>query len=455
MARSDFSGLVKNPKMKLVLSDCGHLDSSTLGKNYTLLDSRVVGKAAYKHCCTAGPSTWYRKAGINLTFWNGKGPHRAGVEDMKASLQRAGMVAVWHGTGQEANSKLTSSKYLRPGDVASMISSNSGHGVMWTGEDWRSDCIQGTRPYPYTAAGRGGNWTFILWRHPDLQEAGLPIQGDGLGNAMGEGESGFSGSSHEWPDFNLKDFPIMTDEKGKYTNEPILLGIANHLQINGIGGVGGAVGDVSDGAFSGQCPFTLDQFLNIDCSKFQKYAAGGYLHGDHLRKAIKGRTFSTNDIPADFLEKAKAYSSSSGCPLSVLIIFGRSESRFTDHVPNSYGYGGYFGTHPKYGGGYGKPFDVQASFVLKSWNNAKKYSPGASGVETLVIAAISHQLPSVASKWWSQTNGKIWSLDADWLATNIKACRPSISAVTLAEALEVNVVGQYYGCQAANGKIVI
>ena len=116
MSRSNFSDLVKNSKMKLVLQDCGHLDSATLGKGYTL----QVG--VYKHCCTSGPSTWYRKAGISLMWW--RNPKTATVDEMKRNFQSAGMVQVWAGTGQEANAKLNSSKYLRPGDIASMLSSH-------------------------------------------------------------------------------------------------------------------------------------------------------------------------------------------------------------------------------------------------------------------------------------------------------------------------------------------
>ena len=110
MPRSDFSALVKNPKMKLVLQDCGHLDSASLGKGYTL----QVG--IYRHKCTSGPSTWYRRAGISLQWW--KSPRSATVDEMKRNLQSSGMVQVWSGTGQEANSKLNSSKYLRPGDTS-------------------------------------------------------------------------------------------------------------------------------------------------------------------------------------------------------------------------------------------------------------------------------------------------------------------------------------------------
>lgn len=47
------------------------------------------------------------------------------------------------------------------------------------------------------------------------------------------------GTNHEWPDFNLKDYPINSDEKGRYTSEPILMSIANHLQISCGGGMEG------------------------------------------------------------------------------------------------------------------------------------------------------------------------------------------------------------------------
>lgn len=187
-SKSDFSGLVTNPLMKKVLSDCGHLDSNTLGKGYTLTRT-------YHHCCTSGPTTWYRKAGIQLRWW--RSPKTATVEEMRRNLQASGMVPVWHGTGQEANAKLNSSQYLRPGDIASMLSSNSSHGVMWTGEDWRSDALQGSKPYPYSSRGRGGDWTFILWRHPALQESNTGVMGEGFSGGdnyyIGGGGSSYSG----------------------------------------------------------------------------------------------------------------------------------------------------------------------------------------------------------------------------------------------------------------------
>lgn len=179
MAIGNFSHLVTNAQMKKILADVAHINSKKLGKNYAI--TRQSHGA-----CTSGPATWYRRAGIHLSFWNGaqpytsthknykKGKRSATVADMKAPLIKAGFQIVWSGTGQQANSQLQSSGILRPGDVATMLSSNSAHAAMWTGEDWRSDFLQDNKPYPYSSVGRGGNETFILWRYQPFQDSGTP-----------------------------------------------------------------------------------------------------------------------------------------------------------------------------------------------------------------------------------------------------------------------------------------
>lgn len=435
MPRSDFSALVKNPKMKLVLQDCGHLDSASLGKGYTL----QVG--IYRHCCTSGPSTWYRRAGISLQWW--KSPRSATVDEMKRNLQSSGMVQVWSGTGQEANSKLNSSKYLRPGDIASMLSSDSAHGAMWTGEDWRSDAIQGTKPYPYSSVGRGGNQTFILWRHPALQEPGLSVQGDGLGNPMDDGmTSGFEGGSHVWPDFNVKPFPIMTDKHGQYTNEPLLLGIANHLRIEGGGGVTGLVGDTFGDGVGGSTPFSSPgEFLSkIDWNKCAKYAAGKY---KNFKAALNERTIRS--VPGNFMAMAKNYSQKTGLPTAALIMVAQSESHFKNESKNSDGYGGYFGT--KFGPE--GSFDQQADIVRQSFMTAKNNSPGADNVAVLAIMYIAHHLPAVGSRYWRQTNGRIWSTDPDYIIENAYKCYGDLRnrPERRAEHLICNLSAQYMAIQ--------
>ena len=200
------SGLVTNPRMKLVLSDLAHFCYSP-SANYNNRGSSawhtVVGCGATDMPpsaggkCTYAPSTWYRHAGIALFWWNGRGPDGATVDDMKIPLLRAGMVPVWWGTGQQANQLQPSQ--LRPGDIASMLSSNSAHGAMWTGYEWRSDFCQGLKVYPYgNNVGRGGNQTFILWRHPDLQEPGMSVNGAGFSMPSANMSSNLTGGIFGW-----------------------------------------------------------------------------------------------------------------------------------------------------------------------------------------------------------------------------------------------------------------
>lgn len=243
MPSACFSHLVTNPRMKQVLSDCGWLESATLGHYELKL-------AVYHGCCTSGPTTWYKKGGVGLRWWGGAGPHGANVEQMKSSLSKCGMVPVFHCTGQEANTKFSRAngpQYLRPGDIGSMLSSDSAHGVMWTGQDWRSDCIERDGPYPYRSVGRGGDWTFILWRHPDLQEPGTDIMGGGFGNAGGSTGGTTGGTAAPMKEFNIQEFEVKEDEKGKYTEEPVLMSVANHIHIGGAGSTGGSIG-----AYSGE-----------------------------------------------------------------------------------------------------------------------------------------------------------------------------------------------------------
>lgn len=172
----DFSYLTSNPLMKKVLSDTSHMCYTKPSVNYNnkKMWRAVRGSGATDMRpsptgkCTNGPATWYRNAGIPIFFWSN--PSKATVSEMKHNLTKAGFQQVWAGTGQQANSQLEASGILKPGDVATMLSKDSAHAVMWTGKDWRSDFVQKNGPYPYSSIGRGGNETFILWRHPDLQD---------------------------------------------------------------------------------------------------------------------------------------------------------------------------------------------------------------------------------------------------------------------------------------------
>ena len=182
-----FNGKITNEKMRILL-DVEHsndeqwalnfMNSQQLGQHYKLKDSRVVGAKAYNGCCTSGPTTWYKRVGINLVFWNPKGVKTSNHEATEENMKKAGLKMAWHGTLDQAT-KLPNTSF-RPGDVATFhVYKKSGaatsHGVMWTGKDWRSDCIQRALSCYPGGKDRDGNYSVCIWRHPDLQEPGLSL----------------------------------------------------------------------------------------------------------------------------------------------------------------------------------------------------------------------------------------------------------------------------------------
>lgn len=243
-------------------------------------------------------------------------------------------------------------------------------------------------------------------------------------------------NKQEIKDFNFKPFEILSDKNGKYTNEPILLSIANHLYI--VNGFGGGSGE----GISGSSPFNSPQdFLNkINWTACEKYSAGSYRN---YRNSVLSRTIKT--VPSDFLSKAKSYSQKSGVPVGVIVAAGQSESNFKNCPKNKYGYGGYFGSKR----GPEGSFDEQADTVKMSYNNAKNNSPGADDLALTVLMYITHHLPAVGSKYWKQTSGKIWSTDPDYIISNATACYPALGskAVTRAEHLLINLSAQYMALQ--------
>lgn len=178
LKNGNFSNKVSNEKMKRILSNVASLKSDTFGRR-----ARQKGHKAVKVCdgkysnewqlqkneyngnCVSGPTTWYRRAGINLTWWNGVNG-TVTYSNSKHCLEGCGMVAVWHGTISQLNSK----KDLRPGDIATLYKGVSGrqHGMMWTGVDWRSDCIQ-NNAMTYSTSNQG-DFAAVLWRHPSCQD---------------------------------------------------------------------------------------------------------------------------------------------------------------------------------------------------------------------------------------------------------------------------------------------
>lgn len=182
----DFSNLVTNSKMKLVLSDVCHLNSNTLGNNYKLLVQDRDAKPSQR-CCTAGPSTWYSRGGLKMSsdgWWSPRKVNYVTYENSKQNLKNYGFTPVWHGKLSDIDKLSPSSTpfKLLPGDIATLYPGDVGdgkkhqHGLMWTGKDWRSDYVQ-THANCYSKYGNKlGEYGAVIWRHKDFQEPNnLPL----------------------------------------------------------------------------------------------------------------------------------------------------------------------------------------------------------------------------------------------------------------------------------------
>ena len=165
---------VKNERMKKILSNVNRAFSDTFGW-YALKGSMNTfsDKGVRVHSvCTSGPTTWYKKAGINLTWWSPKTSKTSDYQTTLNNFRNLGFELVWHGTKQDAL-KLKSSQFS-PGDIVAIFATNArgnntSHGAMWTGYDWRGDFIQnGIWVYP-RGQGRQGDYSVCIFRHPDLQ----------------------------------------------------------------------------------------------------------------------------------------------------------------------------------------------------------------------------------------------------------------------------------------------
>lgn len=139
-----------------------------------------IYKNKYCGCCTSGPTTWYKRIGISLTWWNPKGTATSNHVDTSKWFRGKGFNLVWHGHLTDADLLPTSS--FCPGDVATFHVYNANgkatsHGVMWTGKDWRSDCIQDRLSCYHggKSGDRDGEYSVCIWRSPTLVAEGLGI----------------------------------------------------------------------------------------------------------------------------------------------------------------------------------------------------------------------------------------------------------------------------------------
>jgi hypothetical protein len=184
---------VTNEKLKKILERCDTFKSQQYPSNYrarhygipTMYGSEyVLEKDTYCGCCTSGPKTWYKRAGIDLTFWAGNSPYT--YSKSKSALMNSGMVPVYHcnlDTLNGLNGSTGSTYTLNPGDICTIYQGNNGkgsqHGMMWDGYNWRSDCIQ-SHANCYSATGSDqGDYSAVIWRSKDIYGESNITQMDG------------------------------------------------------------------------------------------------------------------------------------------------------------------------------------------------------------------------------------------------------------------------------------
>ena len=114
-----------------------------------------IGYNNYHHKCTAGPITWYRRGGISLDFWKDTGsPYTSKRAD--TWMKEQGFIRPFQGVKMDTRSRDKSYQEqnrvgnwdgLEPGDIMIIFGRHgdggaTAHGAMYTGKDWRSDCVQ-------------------------------------------------------------------------------------------------------------------------------------------------------------------------------------------------------------------------------------------------------------------------------------------------------------------------
>lgn len=163
---------IKHPQLKQIIA------ARNTGKFYGSsrklpLGWHMLGHENYRSACTAGPSTWYEKGGIDIRYkwWDG-GPSKTKI----CRLGEAGFKKVWNGTLAQID-QLGASQ-LRPGDIGALFGNHadgspSAHGMMWDGKTWASDTVQ-DHASCYKNRGRLGNQSAQIWRYPGFwsDEAG-------------------------------------------------------------------------------------------------------------------------------------------------------------------------------------------------------------------------------------------------------------------------------------------
>lgn len=198
----------------------------------------------------------------------------------------------------------------------------------------------------------------------------------------------------------------------------------------------------------GDSAINLEAFKNLDVEAFRKYAAGGYLTNINL--VLKNRTLNISSVPKFFMDTAITVGRQNNVPPAFFILISGSEAGFRDCplIKVSPGAcGGYFGNNYLFYPSHGAPLAEQMKGPIKSWNDAKRSSPGAGMAELLALGYMCHHLPAVGTKYWKVTGGRIWNTNPDVIHDNILRCYTPPSKPQLAEAISTCISAQYMSKQ--------
>ena len=138
-------------------SDCGrNKKHGPYSPHHKMKGTWKLDYDIYHGKCSSGPTTWYGRGGIDLHFWRDTGSYTTTVKASAYMPQQGFKIVKW----SESIDTMDSNKAkkiqddighhwdgIEPGDIMIIYGRHSdggatAHAAMWTGKDWRSDCVQ-------------------------------------------------------------------------------------------------------------------------------------------------------------------------------------------------------------------------------------------------------------------------------------------------------------------------
>ncbi len=163
--------------MDKVLEGVTTLNSRNLGTGYKLPYNQ------YRGACSSGPSTWYGRGGITIDWWADTG---SPFTSMRADtwMTKCGFVRVHNSPKYDIKGRDNSYPYqkkhgkwsgLEPGDIMIIFARHapgsknplSCHAAMYTGKDWRSDCVQRDAACEWGLREPSEGGSIQIWRFSD------------------------------------------------------------------------------------------------------------------------------------------------------------------------------------------------------------------------------------------------------------------------------------------------